>query len=264
MYLCYVDESGDPGLGGRGSKHLLLGAALLFEGRWVHAKTEINTLLTKYFPTAPRPRELHCTEIRRGRNECSRLTWQQRRDLLDEFCQLATAMLDVELRMFTVVYDKAWWAARNPGRTGSELYVEAFENLVSRVDLFLRRRYAEGRPSKGLFVVDPHTTDLSTALKGALAGFQDGGTRWANIFNVIETVMFLHSHESPGLQLADLCSYAVWRLVEHSDAALAQNVSSCFDREPMTSAKNAGKWHGVKYFGPDPVVDAALRSVWGP
>lgn len=262
MYLCYVDESGDPGLGGRGSRHLLLGAALLFEGRWTHAKNDIHALIAKYFPSTPCPRELHCTDIRGGRNEYCRLTRQQRKELLNDFCQLAAAMLDVELRMFTVVYDKAWWAARNPGRTGSDLYVEAFENLVSRVDLFLRRRYAEGRPSKGLFVVDPHATDLSAALKGALAGFQDGGTRWANIYNVIETVMFLHSHESPGLQLADLCAYAVWRLVEYSDPELAQSLASCFDREPTTSAKNAGKWHGVKYFGNDLVVDAAIRSVW--
>ncbi|MBI2377753.1 MAG: DUF3800 domain-containing protein [Deltaproteobacteria bacterium] len=179
MYLRYVDESGDPGLAGKGSRHLLLGAALLFEGRWAYAKNDIDALITKFFPALPRPPELHCTEIRRGRNEFSKLTPAQRAHLLDEFCQLASAMLDVEFRMFTVIYDKAWWAARSPGAKGNDLYVEAFENLVSRVDLFLRRRHAEARPSKGLFIVDPHSTDLSAALKGALSGFQAGGTRWA-------------------------------------------------------------------------------------
>ena len=221
MYICYVDESGDPGLAGNGSRHLLLGAAVLFEGRWSHAKSAIDELIARYFPVGPRPPELHCTDIRRGRNAFCKLLPVERADLLSDFCAIAADMLDVEFRMFTVVYDKQWWAAKNPGRTGNDLYVEAFENLVSRVDLFLRRRHAEGRPSKGLFVVDPHSTDMCKALKGALAGFQDTGTRWAGLYNVIETVMFLHSHESPGLQFADLCAYAVWRLVEQADPELA-------------------------------------------
>lgn len=262
MYLCYVDESGDPGMSGRGSRHLLLGAAVLFEGKWSYAKRDIDKVITDHFPTPPRPPEIHCTELRRGRGLFSKLSPAQRQQMLDDFCAVATGMLDVELRLFTIVYDKAWWAARNPGRTGSDLYVDAFENLVSRVDLFLRRRHADGRPSKGILVVDPHSTDLSAALKAALRGYQAGGTRWAHLHNVIETVMFLPSHESPGLQLADLCSFAVWRLVEYGDDSIARAIAPCFDREPLTGTVSPGKWHGVKYFGADDKVSASLRALW--
>jgi hypothetical protein len=262
MYLCYVDESGDPGLNGKGSKHLLLGAALLFEGKWSYAKSDIDALIGRYFPSPPKPKEIHCTELRRGRGEFSKLTPQQRQSMLEELCGLATAMLDVEFRMFTIIYDKLWWKARNPGKSGSDLYVEAFENVVSRVDLFLRRRHADGRPSKGIFIVDPHSSDLSAALKRALGDFQSDGTRWANVYNVIESVMFLHSHESPGLQFADLCSFATWRLVEYADPSLVQKVAQCFDREPINSAVNPGKWHGVKYFGNDSAVATAIRGLW--
>lgn len=260
MYLCYVDESGDTGL--TGSKHLLLGAALLFEGRWAYAKADLDSLVTRYFPTPPRPTEIHCTEVRRGRGLYSHLTQPQREALFTDFCAVATGMLDIELRLFTIVYDKAWWRSQNAGKSGQDLYVEAFENLVARIDLFLRRRSAAGQPSKGLMVVDQSSTSLSGALRAALGTFQQSGTRWSAIRNVIETVMFLGSHESPGLQLADLCSYAVWRLVEYSDAALATQIASCFDREPASSPVNPGKWHGVKYFGADANVQRALRSVW--
>ena len=50
MYLSYVDESGDTGR--NGSRHLLLGAAALFEGRWSY-----------------RPGECRCCLLRRSHGE---------------------------------------------------------------------------------------------------------------------------------------------------------------------------------------------------
>ena len=49
-------------------------------------------------------------------------------------------------------------------RTGDDLYRDAFEELVSRFDLYLRRRYAEGAPSRGIMIADEHTTGISRAL----------------------------------------------------------------------------------------------------
>ena len=34
--------------------------------------------------------------------------------------------------------------------------------------------------------------------------FQRQGTQWAKVYNLIETVFFLNSRDSPGIQLADL------------------------------------------------------------
>lgn len=241
---------------------MLLGAAALFEGRWWNAQQELSAVITKHFPTPPRPQEIHCTDVRRGKHEFSRLPRAQRPQLLADACAAVTSMLDTELRLFTVIIDKGYWFARNPGKTGNELYEDAFEQLVSRFDLYLRRRHAEGQPSKGIMIVDPCSTALTAALKAALRRFQAAGTRWANVYNVVETVVFLESHESPGLQMADVCSYATWRLVEFGDSSLATQIASAFDREPLTGLKNPGKWHGVKYFGNDAVVQARIRATW--
>jgi hypothetical protein len=200
--------------------------------------------------------------VRRGKKEFSALPAEQRPLLLADACRVMTSMLDTELRLFSVVVDKALWFGRNPGKTGTELYEYAFEELVSRFDLFLRRRHAEQQASKGLLIVDPCNSSLTAALKAALQRFQATGTRWANVYNVVETVLFLESHESPGLQMADLCSYAVWRLVEAGDETLARQLATAFDREPLTSVKNAGKWHGIKYIGRDPVVQQRIAEVW--
>lgn len=262
MYLLYVDESGDSGR--RGSKHLLLGGAALFEGKWRSVQSELAVMLERYFPNvADRPRELHCTDIRRGRSAYSQLTPRDRQALLDDACGMVNALGPTEVALFTVVFDKAWWFSRNAGKSGDDLYLELFENLVARFDLFLRRRYRDGQPAKGLIIADPSKPALSKALRTAVLQFHQTGTRWAQLHNVIESVLFLESHESPGLQLADLCSYAVWRAAEYDDAGLAIKLKNAFDREALTATVNPGKWHGIRYDGPhNSPVRAIFQSIW--
>ncbi len=86
MYLCYVDESGDTGP--RGSKHLLLGAAALFEGRWSYVSNDFSKVIGQYFPAPPRPKEIHCTDVRGGRGAYATLSRDQRMDLLADVAAL--------------------------------------------------------------------------------------------------------------------------------------------------------------------------------
>ena len=110
--------------------------------------------------------------------------------------------------------------------------VNLFADLVSRFDLFLKRRYREGFPSKGLIIADSRNSALSRALRKTILQFHETGTPWATMENVIESVLFLASHESPGLQLADLCSYAVWRVVTADDANSRENSSTASTASP--------------------------------
>jgi hypothetical protein len=259
--LLYVDESGDTGK--TGTDHLVLGAAALFEGKWRYLRVALAKLLKKYFPDeARRPPEIHCSHLRSGKGPFAALSISERFGFFAELCALLNDFRDSEITLFAVVYHKQAWFARNPGATGDALYSAAFADLVSRFDLFLKRRYREGFPSKGLIIADPRNSTLSRALRKCVLQFHDTGTPWATMENVIESVLFLESHESPGLQLADLCSYAVWRTIAAGDDALARKLKYCFDREPMTSTGAAGKWHGMKYVGSDPIVRERVTTVW--
>lgn len=260
MYLLYVDESGDPGQ--YGSSHLVLGAVALFEGKWRYLDADLRNLIDRYFPTSPKPSEIHLAPLRSGKQEYRALDAATRQKLLDEFCGIVTSLLSTEITLFTVVADKSWWFGQNPGKTGDDLYAELFENLSSRFDLYLRRRYSEGAPSKGIIIADPHKVALSASLRTNHRLFQRSGNRWNPQYNLIETVFFLDSHESPGLQLADLCSYSIWRMVTAKDTALATVLANTFDREPLTSRVNPGKCHGVKYLGADPAIRSLISHVW--
>jgi hypothetical protein len=261
VYLLYVDESGDDGL--RGSKHLILTGAALFEGQWMNIHNDIQALLARYSTGLALPfSEIHCSAIRAGKGEFSRIPKAQRLQLVLDAGQLCAGLLPSELRAFSVIIDKAYWRANNPGAGKNDLYLYAFEDLTSRFDLFLRRRFSSGNPSKGMVIVDPSKSPLSNALKQSYKEFRVNGNRWSRIRNLIETLLFLPSHESPGVQVADVASYAVWRQAEMADASLALQCKDVFDREPLTSELNPGKWHGIKYVGSDPAVIARIRAVW--
>ncbi len=260
MYLLYVDESGDPGVAG--SPFLILGAAALFEGKWLSLERDLRALIDRYFTAPPKPTEIHLADLRKGKKEFRVLTAARRQQLLADFCSLARSLLATELTMFGVITDKAYWFANNVGKTGDDLYAEMFEDLSSRFDLFLRRRYVEGAPSKGIIIADPHKESLSDALKTNQRLFQRQGHRWDVLYNLIETVFFLNSNESPGLQLADLAAYSLWRLMTANDQSIATGIFDLFDREPMTARINPGKWHGVKYIGNDPAMRARIQAIW--
>ena len=214
------------------------------------------------FPDRGEAGRIHLADLRSGKKEYRSLTPESRVKLLEDYCKVVGDLLPTELRLFTVMADKAWWFARNPGKSGDDLYAQLFEDLSSRFDLHLRRRHAELAPSKGIIVADPHKQALTKALTNNHKVYQKHGTKWAKVHHLIETVFFLDSRESPGIQIADLCSYAAWRLVNAQDADIVQKVRDGFDREPPGSAINPGKWHGVKYYGSDPTILALIEHVW--
>lgn len=260
MYLLYVDESGDPGPAG--SHFLILGASAIFEGKWLPLERDLRSLIDHYFPAPPKPSEIHLAELRKGKNEFRTLTKIQRNHLLNDFCALARNLLATEFVMFSVIADKHHWFANNVGKTGDDLYAEMFEDLSSRFDLFLRRRYSEGAPNKGVIIADPHKPSLSESLKTNQRIYQRRGHRWDVLYNLIETVFFLESDESPGLQFADLAAHALWRLVTANDNSIATLIQPLFDREPLGSRINPGKWHGIKYLGNDPAMRARINALW--
>jgi hypothetical protein len=262
MYLLYVDESGDLGFE-RGSRHLILGGAAIFEGPWASFKDDLDALVAGYFtdPVKP-PKELHFKDLRAGSGEFRCLDKTSRMDLIEKVCHLVMSLHESEIRLFSVIVDKVKWKEKNPTGSGQDLYNDTFEELCGRFDYFLRRRYAMDRPTKGMVIADLQNSDATKALRMKHDRVRSSGTRHTSIRHVIETVLFLSSHESPGLQIADLCAYAVKRLVDDGDDAMIRQITYAFDREPMTSSVNPGKWHGVKYIGSNQLIVTRLDGVF--
>ena len=139
----------------------------------------------------------------------------------------------------------------------------SFEQIASRFDFFLRRRYSRyDAPSKGIIVADENRGSLAQTLKRHYRHVQQHGHRWGHpVYNLVETVFFLQSEDSPGVQLADLCASGVWRFVTRNETSVINKIRDYFDRELLDSPRNPGKWHGVSCRVADPSSNSASGTL---
>jgi hypothetical protein len=93
-------------------------------------------------------------------------------------------------------------------------YELAFEQLVSRFQTFLAKR-----GSLGLIVSDNNAT-AAPRLTHLSRQFHKDGTLYRDIVNIVETPLFVDSALTSMIQMADLCAYALRRLIENGEAGL--------------------------------------------
>lgn len=131
---------------------------------------------------------------------------------------------------------------------------QAFEQVVARFDAFLKRRddwKLKKSPRRsidnGLLVLDQ---DYSTEAS-ILRQFQDyrkKGHPWGRMLHVMDVPFFARSDRVCGLQLVDICAYAVRRYLDKNGARGSheeknfQRIFHRFDRD------NLGKLHGLRHY----------------
>ncbi len=127
-----------------------------------------------------------------------------------------------EARLFAECIDKIHF---NPQITRSSVEGQAFEQVVSRFEQFLRNR----RGGYGLLIHDNNPT-VARRHTELMQAFQNAGTLWTDIEHVIETPMFVDSQLTSMVQLADLVAYALRRYLENREEGLFDLVFPRADR----------------------------------
>lgn len=104
---------------------------------------------------------------------------------------------------------------------------QAFAQVVTRFEAFLQRR---NRPRHwGLLAID-YDEHKASRLANMLRRFQREGARWREIDRVIEAPFFFESESSAGVQVTDLCAYALRRYLENGEEERFRIVFNKFDR----------------------------------
>jgi len=104
----------------------------------------------------------------------------------------------------------------------------AFEELVSRFDIYLNRIYREQNYShKGLIICDKSVYE--TSLQKLSIEFRKEGTRWRDIRNIREVPIFVDSKASRLVQLADHIAYSVFRRYNAGDLTYFNCIENRFD-----------------------------------
>jgi hypothetical protein len=118
--------------------------------------------------------------------------------------------------LFSEVIDKLHLDPAKVGRTISQ---QAFEQLVTRFDTFLKKDCAED--CLGVLIHDNNDT-VARKHTELMRNFHENGTLWSKIGRIAETPLFVDSKLTRMVQIADLCSYALRRYVENGEEDFSQ------------------------------------------
>lgn len=233
MYLCYIDETGtrDPrlkiprqdGTERDGDWLYVLTALCVFEQRWHTLEKPINrrklALLERIRNETGVALQLADCEIKsnwlripreRERHPfVSHLTADETTALAElYYSQLEAARATI----FAVLVDKRHLPA---GTTQHDIHLRSWERLLELVEHFMRARHHK---HQAIMINDDVSRETNRMLAMSHAELLDRGTRrdtWLR--HICEMPMFVRSELSAGVQLADLCSYNIYRAFRSGD-----------------------------------------------
>lgn len=222
MHLLYLDESGsvaDPN-----EKYFVLAGVSVFEREAHWIEQELNAIAARFLPANPYAIELHGSPMRSGREG-----WK-RHDLRDRLQGIKDALkvgIDdrqrKNVRLFGAVIKKA-------SLVGIDPVEHAFEQMISRFDLFLKRlHHKNGDSQRGIILFDKSSTERR--IQTLAREFKYAGHSWGQTKNYAEVPVFLDSKASRLIQLADLVAFALYRFYEHQDNSFYDVIKHCFDTE---------------------------------
>jgi hypothetical protein len=163
------------------------------------------------------------------------LTLAERTSLAGEIADCIAAMGSV--RLFAECIDKLHF---DPVRTGCSVDEQAFEQVVSRFEQFIKSTDEPGQDKKyGLLVHDNNQT-VAKKHTDLMRRFHQQGTLWRKAERLIETPLFVDSGLTRMVQIADLCAYSLRRCLENQEADLFNRI---FPRAHRVQNKVVGVRH---------------------
>jgi Protein of unknown function (DUF3800) len=156
-----------------------------------------------------------------------------------------------------VLFGEAVWKAHPAVVAGHcDPVHQAFEQVVARFDAFLKRtddwklqKSPRRTIDNGLLVLDQdYSTEAS--IVNQFRDYRKKGHPWGKMQHVIDVPFFASSERVSGLQLVDICAYAVRRYLDkkavvgsHEERNF-QRIFHRFDRD------NSWKLHGLRHYVP--------------
>jgi hypothetical protein len=115
-------------------------------------------------------------------------------------------------------------AAKDP----NQVRRETFEEVCSSFNSYLvwEHKITHTQP-KGLIIIDRNRED---EYKQLLDNFRQNGTKYGYLGNIVDIPYFAQCRETPMLQAADFCSYAIYRHYEKQDDTYLKQIMPRFYR----------------------------------
>lgn len=280
MYLCYIDESGEPEPG-HGTSHFVLVGLSIGAWDWKRQDQAVTALKSRFGLSNA---EVHTGWMTRRYIEQEKianfntLDWTQRRlqaqrerdNQLVRVAALKGPKKTQELRKSyrkTEAYvhltlderiDFLRQLADLIGSWGNtRLFAEAIdktsfgavpprvppreEAFMHVINRFERFLVETGDQKTVGLIAHDHDDTSAERLTQLMRYFHTSGTIWNRITRIIETPFFVDSRLTAGIQLADLCAYSIRRFCENAETDL-------FDRIYNRAHRVEGRAVGVRHY----------------
>ena len=164
------------------------------------------------------------------------LTYKQRIALIDDLAQVISNWGFA--RLFAECVDKVHF---NPSKTIQPLDEQAFEQLVSRFEHFLKSTEIQQEGNRFGMLIHDNNETVAKRHTQLMKAFHQQGTFWTEIEHIIETPLFVSSELTSMIQIADLCAYILRRYLENGEEDLFNKVFKRADRKGNVAV-------GVRHF----------------
>lgn len=219
----------------------MLGGLAVFEREIHWFSQDLDHLQDEYFPKSP-PIHFHATKLRGPKvtPPWNQLEVEQRRELATRVYEVMRNRRGI---LFACAVEREW-----AKRHGIDAYEHAFEQIVSRFDMFMGRinRAAVssgGEEQRGLLVLAESSYKKTLALLARR--LQTVGTRWGTTLkNVTDVPFFASPTDTRLLQFADFCSNAVYGRYHSGNTRDFDQIAPKFDQSD-------GIVHGLSHLTTD-------------
>ncbi|NEA53549.1 DUF3800 domain-containing protein [Streptomyces sp. SID13666] len=230
-HLVYIDETGSVGKGANKQKLLTLASVLVHEDKVQPLAEKFRQVAWKHLGWVPADFELHGNEIWNGTGPWRSLTPA---GLIAVYEDAITVLNDLDVGVSYASIHKERLRTRYGGDADGNAYLLALQFLLEKID----SRYAGNK----ILIADEQKEHQLRAVK-MVADLQDWGggeVPGTKLKTVIDSMHFVSSHASPGVQLADLVAYALQRHWNERDSH--PDAKAAIGRITDVISQHTGTW----------------------
>jgi hypothetical protein len=207
MYLLYLDESGEPSDWENQSNFVIAGIAV-HEYSIYNLHNKLATIQQRYFPSISVPIVFHASHIHSGKGIFRSLHEATRENLLRDLYQTIYENRFPGFLVLGAIMDI------DSAKTPNQVRCDTFEEVIASFNSFLVVSHRLDRTNKGLVILDKNRVEQYRQLLDEL---KQEGTKYGFLGNIVDIPYFARCRDTPLLQFADLCSYAMYRYYEKKD-----------------------------------------------
>lgn len=207
VQLVYIDETGSVGKGAKTQPLLTVVGVLVDEDQVQSLGSAFKQIAIKHLHWIPPDFELHGNEVWNGSKH-----WHGRQpsELISVYEDAIAVLDNFDIGVSHASIHKALLHARYGGVADGNSYLLALQFLLEKIDVHSKNK---------ILIADEHKEHQLRAIRmvSDLQEWGGGEVPGKKLNTVIDSMHFVSSHASPGVQLADMVAFALQRKWNNRD-----------------------------------------------